>query len=97
MTNLTENIEKYKRHSSSLISKNNATGAEFGEDELDEDEEESVNPFLVKKQNHKTNAKNYKDDDEDEDESNASVEEESDDESIFDKLRDEVQHQLYNE
>ena len=88
MTNLTENIEKYKRHSSSLISKNNATGGEYGIDDYDEDEEESVNPFLVKKQNHKTNAKNIKDDDEEE--SKDSVEEESDDESIFDKLRDEV-------
>jgi hypothetical protein len=33
----------------------------------------------------------------DEDESEGSIEEESDDESIFDRLRDEVQHVLYND
>lgn len=65
---LTERIERYNRHSSSLISKNNGVPTE-SQHSSSEDE----NPFLVQKD----------------------VEDESDDESIFDKLRDEVQEQLY--
>ena len=50
----------------------------------DEDDEESSKGFL------KPNQKN---DDEDDEEN---IRAESDDESIFEKLRDEVEHELYN-
>ena len=83
--NLTENMKKYNRDSQSLKSDSDAPHGEIDEDI---DEEESDNPFLVQKQYLRSK---------DEDESDVSIEEESDDESIFDKLRDEVQHVLYND
>jgi hypothetical protein len=45
ITNLTENIEKYKRNTSSLIS--NLRDLEESESDGEEESEESVNPFLV--------------------------------------------------
>lgn len=78
ITNLTENIEKYKRDSSSICSGQGMP--QQLESESDEESEEIENPFLTQKQK---------------DDSHQSFLEDSDDESIFDKLRDEVQQQLY--
>ena len=83
--NLTENMKKYNRDSQSLKSDDDAPHGEIDEDV---EEGESDNPFLVQKQYLRSR---------DEDESEGSIEEESDDESIFDRLRDEVQHVLYND
>jgi hypothetical protein len=80
ITNLTENIEKYRRNSSSLVSNQRVADIEQNDNDEESESEESVNPFLVQKER---------------DESEESIDDESDDESIFDKLRDEVQLELY--
>ena len=83
ITNLTENIEKFKRDSSSICSNQGIFQQVKSEKSASEESEENENPFLTTKQLQNS--------------SDGSAEEESDDDSIFDKLRDEVQQQLYNE
>ena len=83
ITNLTENIEKFKRDSSSICSNQGIFQQVQSEKSASEESEENENPFLTTKQLQNS--------------SDGSAEDESDDDSIFDKLRDEVQQQLYNE
>lgn len=107
------NIEKYKRHSSSLLSADHHVVPiqEYqehikngGSDDSSDESEEKENPFLMNKQQYRQPGRkpDPKQDNSDSDGSDygganggVDVEEESDDESIFDRLRDEVQHAMY--